>query len=323
MSYFYGVPIGSPEDSASIAKTDLDRALQVMRPKPSPFPLVRIGGGADGAYLLPDDLKGIKACLSPGVNNAKPFEDELCNRYGIECHMIDASSDIANFATPLIQGKQTFKKLWLDIDGAGNSMSLAAWVDSLGLVSGDDLILQMDIEGAEYRNILATPESVLSRFRIIVLELHMLAPALTRPRVFNSVMRPFLDRLDKQFACVHAHPNNLLGDYLIPGTKTRVPRLLEVTYLRKDRFQSSPGSKKFDALLPHPLDIVNGEAYPPLHLDPSWSGQQRRLISKRKMASDWLNFFRVYGANNLTPTARSRSKSRLKALLMPPLLKRL
>ena len=141
MSYFYGVPIGSPEDSASIAKTDLDRALQVMRPKPSPFPLVRIGGGADGAYLLPDDLKGIKACLSPGVNNAKPFEDELCNHYGIECHMIDASSDIANFATPLIQGKQTFKKLWLDIDGAGNSMSLAAWVDSLGLVSGDELIL--------------------------------------------------------------------------------------------------------------------------------------------------------------------------------------
>lgn len=41
----------------------------VMRPKPSPVPLVRIGGDWDGAYLVPDDLAGVAACFSPGVNN--------------------------------------------------------------------------------------------------------------------------------------------------------------------------------------------------------------------------------------------------------------
>ena len=57
--------------------------LDVLRPQPSPVPLIRVGGNWDGAYLLPDDLKNIAACFSPGVSNTKRFEDELLDRYGI------------------------------------------------------------------------------------------------------------------------------------------------------------------------------------------------------------------------------------------------
>ena len=79
-------------------------------PKPCPFELIRIGGKNDGAYLVPNDLKDIDACFSPGVNNFKNFEDELTKLYGIKCHMCDFTSDIISFKTPLIVGMQTFKK---------------------------------------------------------------------------------------------------------------------------------------------------------------------------------------------------------------------
>ena len=48
-----------------------------MKPKASPFGLIRIGGNSDGAYLVPDDLQGISCCFSPGVSDRKSFEDEL------------------------------------------------------------------------------------------------------------------------------------------------------------------------------------------------------------------------------------------------------
>ena len=34
----------------------------------------------------------------------------------------------------------------------------------------------MDIEGAEYRNLLSTSETLLNRFRILVIELHEIYP---------------------------------------------------------------------------------------------------------------------------------------------------
>lgn len=97
--------------------------LDVLRPQPSPVPLMRLGGNWDGGYLLPDDLKDIAACFSPGVSNTKRFEDELLDRYGIPSHMCDFTSEVSKFRTPLKDG-QTFRKLWLDVNGAANSISL-------------------------------------------------------------------------------------------------------------------------------------------------------------------------------------------------------
>ena len=66
-----------------------EELIWVMQPKPIPYELVRVGGDADGAYLIPNDLEGVQACFSPGVANFKNFEDELVQRYGIRCHMCD------------------------------------------------------------------------------------------------------------------------------------------------------------------------------------------------------------------------------------------
>jgi hypothetical protein len=268
----------------------IEQTLLTLRPKASPKPLIRVGGDQDGAYLLPDDLVGIRACFSPGVSNRKDFEDELTDRYGITCHMCDFSSDVERFRTPL-RRKQSFKKKWLDVNNSPDSISLESWVNELSPKPEDDLLLQMDIEGAEYRNLLHTPEKILRRFRIIIIELHRLRTCLDE-KEFRKELGPLLELLDKHFICVHAHPNNCCGDFLLEENGWNIPNVHELTFLRRDRWQSAPSESLQQPLLPHPLDIRgNVASKPPIFLNEHWLESGRRQTeSEIKMLRDQVDY---------------------------------
>lgn len=266
-------------------------SILIMKPKPSPYKLNRIGGKRDGAYLIPDDLEGIDACFSPGVNNFKNFEDELTDIYGIKCHMCDYSSDVSKLKTPLRDGMQTFKKKWLDIDGGADSISLEEWIKELSPAGDRDLLLQMDIEGAEYRNLLNCKDSVLKRFRIIVLEVHGLKVA-NNAVEFEKELGPLLRKIDNNFVCVHAHPNNCCGDFMLCGTGINIPNVHELTFLRRDRFERVNASAWHKPLIPHPLDIsYNLSSKLPLYLNEAWcSNGSRDLVSRIAMARSQLDY---------------------------------
>lgn len=285
---FYGLDI--PPASAAVKAAHLavvHEILKFLRPVGCPFPLVRIGGDRDGAYLVPDDLVGIEACFSPGVNNFKNFEDDLLARYHLASHMCDFSSDADRLRTPLVKERQTFRKAWLDVAGAADAVTLRDWVTELA--PNGDLLLQMDIEGAEYRNILHADRDTLQRFRIIVMELHALF-RVNDPAVAAAVLQPFFARLAQDFACVHAHPNNCSPQEAITGTATRIPRVLEITLLRHDRFG---GGTLIPPQLPHPLDIpYNVRTNQPEFLDDSWLQGPRSEGSQARIWADEVVWFR-------------------------------
>lgn len=286
--------------------SSITELILIMRPKPSPYKLKRIGGRRDGAYLIPDDLDGIEACFSPGVNNSKKFEDELTDVYGIKCHMCDYSSDVAQFKTPLREGMQTFKKKWLDIDGGIDSISLEDWIEELSPADDRDLLLQMDIEGAEYKNLLNCKDSVLKRFRIIVMEIHGLR-ALSDVAETEKELGPLLRKLDKNFVCVHAHPNNCCGDFMLCETGFNIPKVHELTFLRRDRFRGINALGSHKPLIPHPLDIsFNVTRKPPLFLNEAWcSNGSRDLASKITMARCQLDFMALRAAKQANSIRKS------------------
>ena len=268
------------------------KLMQFMVPKPAPYSLIRLGGDGDGAYLLPDDLIGVTACFSPGVANRKDFEDELLKAHGIVSHMADFTSDEDKFRTPLIGG-QSFRKKWLDTNGSSDSVSLEEWVDELEPNPEDDLILQMDIEGAEYRNLLGAPDHILKRFRIIILELHGLGAA-QRAEDFEKELGPLINRLSLFFKCVHAHPNNCCGEFILHETGQNFPNIIELTLLRADRLEFPGKERLVPVALPHPLDIVrNVKHKPPIVLNEAWlNGAARGPESRLKIATDELDFLR-------------------------------
>ena len=281
---FYGFDLGESSASTPAPTAEIVEVFELLKPKATKTPLIRIGGEGDGSYLVPDDLDGITACFSPGVNRIKYFEDVLTDRYGIQAHMCDFSCDVEQLTTPLRPGMQTFAKKWLDVDESADSIRLEDWLaeyDPQG-----DLLLQMDIEGAEYRNLLATPEETLARFRVIVLEVHRLVRMLEAP-ILRQVIAPFFGKLARSFTTVHAHPNNCCGDVTVPGTDIRIPSFLELTLIRNDRFVAAAGPPA----LPHPLDVGRNVAQkPPLFLSEAWCDYSRPLESRVKMLEDLLSY---------------------------------
>jgi len=296
---FFGLELKNTEEEVdSLCSIDeIIKVISILKPKASPYKLIRIGGNKDGAYLLPDDITNIKACFSPGVNNFKNFEDDLTFLYNIQCHMCDKSSEPEKLKTSLVDGMQTFTKKWLDVNNADDSISLQEWVMAYSPNPKDDLILQMDIEGAEYRNFLNTPEEILRRFRIMVIEFHGL-DNITNPQVFSKALLPTFSEIDKHFQCVHAHANNWCENYIVPGTTINLPSFVELTFLRKDRFLNNSAKQLQPIYIPHPSDIINLPFKPPLFLNKAWSAEKRSFKSQGKIIGDWLYYILYATAKN-------------------------
>lgn len=258
----------SPWDRMAL-EPDLRAALQLMVPTACSRPLIRLGGEGDGAYLIPDHLEGIDACFSPGVADSTALEQELADRFAIPSYLCDASVREENLQ---LDGRyHVFTPRWLGTYDGERTQSLDAWV--LGSPHGDraDLLLQMDIEGAEYAALLASSDSVLEKFRIVVLEVHFLE-RLESARFLNMVFLPAMRKLHRLFDCVHAHPNNCCGVVEVAGC--RVPRVLELTYYRRRDNQAVGAAGSAPALhpvqIPHPLDVVNVPGEPLIQLGPPW-----------------------------------------------------
>jgi len=194
--------------------------------------------------------------------------------------MCDFSSDAESFNTPIIHDLQTFRKQWLDISQDSNSIALESWMDESE--PGDsDLILQMDIEGAEYRNLMATPLTHLKRFRIIVIELHDLN--VVNKSSQDDCVRPLLRRLGELFICVHAHPNNCCGEFADNNSGIQIPNVLELTFLRRDRFNPHNANECLPPSLPNALDISSNMPHKrPLFLSSQWT-ETRTMASIDRM----------------------------------------
>ena len=257
--------------------------LDTLRPRQCGIELLRIGGLNDGAYLVPNDLKEIEACFSPGVNNTKRFEDELTLVYNIDCHMCDYASDESRLETPLIRGRQTFTKKWLH-PSKPNSIRLMQWINDYTKSDYSDLMLQMDIEGDEAINIASLTENELDRFRIIIIEMHNLVNSLF-DREYCLLVESMICTLANNHCCIHARVNNhdTSSAYYKPSNLT-LWNTMEFTFLRKDRFID--GTKKV-LLLPNNNDIVcNDLSVAPIYLDESWLADTSVKLNRKKMGED-------------------------------------
>jgi hypothetical protein len=120
----------------------------------------------------------------------------------------------------------------------------------------------MDIEGSEFAVLLSTSEETLQQFRIMVVEFHSLHQ-IANPQQYYLMLQCFT-KLLSLFEIAHLHPNNSCGSVFIKGLE--IPRILEVTFLRRDRVRC----KRPTAKIPHPLDRKNVASTKDLLLAAHW-----------------------------------------------------
>jgi hypothetical protein len=110
--------------------------------------------------------------------------------------------------------------------------------------------MQLDIEGAEFTELLRIPVKDLLKFRILVVEFHGLE-RITNSEFFKGVISPVFERITNNFDVVHSHANNCCGAIDIQGEI--IPRVLEVTFHQKSRSLGLKGERR----IPHALDVPN------------------------------------------------------------------
>ena len=210
------------------AKSEVLNLLERIRPQDNGHRLIRVGGPGDGGYLIPDDLTGISECFSPGSNKLSNFESEIAQNWQIKSFICDSADEKPSDLTAL----QDFTEAWVGPATDGKKyISLEDWVEEKSQSQGD-LMLQIDVEGAEFLTLLAASTHLLNRFRIVVIELHFLE-ALKNKWAFDQIYFPFFDKILSEFDVVHLHPNNCCGTWTYGDFE--FPRIIELTLHRKNR----------------------------------------------------------------------------------------
>jgi hypothetical protein len=224
--------------------SELRELIRKLQPVDCGTELIRIGASGDGGYLIPDDLEGIRYCFSPGVSSISEFENQLADRH-IHSYLADYSVD----APSILRPEFTFDKKFVGATDSGIFITLQTWKDQYLRDYSGDLLLQMDIEGAEYEVILNAPDKLLDQFRIIAIEFHGL------DRLFDAFAFRFLSacfsKLLRLFYVVHIHPNN--GAITIRSGDIEIPPTMEFSFLNRKRVTHTTPQTKF----PHRLDADN------------------------------------------------------------------
>jgi len=231
--------------------------IKTLQPWDTGLELIRLGPNKDGGYLVPNDLKDIEACFSPGVGNESGFEKE-CFNHNMKIFLADAS-----VGGPDLKGiKNNFIKKNIGIISNNNSITLDDWINSSRLEKNSDLLLQMDIEGGEYFSLINVSNHLINRFRIIIVEFHNLHNMWLHD--FHLLLSNTFKKLLQNHTIVHLHPNNCCGIENRMGVQ--IPRVMEFTFLRNDRITK----KKKQLNFPHYLDKDCTEEKPHLSLPKNW-----------------------------------------------------
>ena len=239
--------------------SDLQQTISLVAPKTVGVALMRLGGDSDGGYLLPDDMEGITACFSPGVDFTALFEKDLATGYSIKSYLADYSVTDSPEDNQYIH----FEKKFLGTKNNDIFMRLEDWFKRhTASTPNGDYLLQMDIEGAEFDVILDTPQQVLKQFRTIIIEFHGME------KMFQSghlkKIRSVFEKLTQDHLVVHNHPNNCRPLFHRDGIE--IPKVFEITLYRKDR---SPADSR-PLTFPHELDRTNVASKPDFPLPKTW-----------------------------------------------------
>ncbi|GAA7918089.1 hypothetical protein TH0221_04840 [Helicobacter pylori] len=158
----------------------------------------------------------------------------------------------------------SFIKKFIGCTDNEDFITLDTWVNNSQVGEGD-LMLQMDIEGGEYLALISASDTLLNRFRIIALEIHLLK-YLWDNNYFEMVQST-LNKILKTHYCVHLHPNNCCAPHHHNGVS--IVEVIECTFIRKDRVKHILG---YCDEFPHPLDADNVIENPTLILPRNWYG---------------------------------------------------
>jgi hypothetical protein len=192
--------------------------------------LIRLGSLGDGGYLLHHDFSKEDYCVSLGIGDNFTFDlaiSDKCKEVWMFDHTID---------DPKIKDSNLkFHNVGIATSIHSNFTTISKILE--GIPRENDIILKIDIEGAEWGVLSNLSSSDLSRCKQIVAEFHNLHRI--ADDYFFELVSKSLDNLNNSHDLINIHVNNWSSLHLIQGVP--VPDVIEVTYIRRDPNLQSKG----------------------------------------------------------------------------------
>ncbi len=243
--------------SSEVARRRVLELIALIRPIVPDTPLIRIGRSrADGGYVVHPDFAGIDHAISLGIADDVSADLDLVEK-GCRVHCYDPT--IA--ALPVLHSSLTFFQQGVSAQAASGMVTLSTTVERIA--DAGDLFLKCDIEGHEWGVFASTPIEVLQRFRQITMEMHGF-DHLTDDAWWARTVAA-LSALNETHRPIHVHASNYFPPFARGGIA--VPRILEVSYLRRDFCGDAP----FGSFGLSPLDVAHDPDFPETDLAPLWN----------------------------------------------------
>ncbi len=190
---------------------------------------IRVGGPHDGGYVMLDDFRGIAGAYSLGIGPDVGWDLAVAER-GMPVWQYDPTVT----GPPVSHPRFIFQPWRIGAyDDADREIVSLAWLIEQNGHEGADLILKMDIEGAEWGVLARIDPDRLRVFRQIVLEFHSLSRVVEPD--WRELATTALEHLTRHHQVVHVHGNNL-SPVIVAGD-VRMTESLEVTLVRRDAYR--------------------------------------------------------------------------------------
>jgi hypothetical protein len=239
-------PAPAPPPDPITTQREVIEVLDLIRPLHMVTDVkVRIGGDADGGYVMPSLALKSTAVLSIGIGDQVSFDAELADR-GAIVQQYDHTIPEA----PLEHANFRFHRLGWGPDDHGELRSIHTMMRGMDWAQARNPILKFDTEGAEWACLNAASSEDLARFAVIAGEFHGLHNLALRTHL--DLIRGVFHKLHRTHAPVHLHANNATGIQLVHGVP--VPPLVEITFVRRNLVVLAGHSNE---PIPGPLDRPN------------------------------------------------------------------
>ena len=214
----------------------------------------RFGDSHDGGYLACHNLlSAAKSVYSYGINNSDEWGCDLAARVNVPVHQYDCF----NIKRPGCESSgMVFHEECIGparlTDGGHVFDTLEAQIDSNG-DKGKNLIVKMDVEGAEWPSLLEAPDAVLNQFDQLTVEFH---------DVHEAQYVETIRRVKRLFHVANVHYNNYLCD---PAAAPLPSLAFEILFVNKNLGVVDPTGT---VVLPHALDSPNNPRLPDCQTPP-------------------------------------------------------
>lgn len=216
------------------------------------YELVRVGQHWDGGYIMLNDFVDSNIAYSFGIGDDVSWDEWIASQnIDVFCY------DYTIGYLPKENSRLHFKRIGIsDSDCVSNDfLTLETIININKHAMESQMILKMDVEGAEWDIFETVSSEVLSKFSQMTFEFHYITDVENSEKVLAA-----LEKINRTHQAIWIHANNSGGAE--QAEEIVMPNLLEITYVNKEKYSFRPIEYK----CPLDIDMPNIAHFPDLEL---------------------------------------------------------